>query len=362
MSIRKISPFLIGFSILGLVVLLGARSNEARTSGVSRETLPRTVRVAEVETTSGTTEVRFPGITRSARHAELAFTLPGRVASRSVDVGDRVAAGQILATLDDREYRFAERSASASVAEIGARLDQARREEARVARLAEAEAATAEELERAGAGTATLRAARDAAEARHRDTRRLLEESRLAAPFAGTVSAVRIEPGEWASPGESVVEVAGDGALEIRIEVPESIRARIVPGSEVQIDLPMLDHRVTGEIRSVAGAATGRGALFPVIVSVGREGGLVSGLAAEVILPLAADRELSVPLAAVIDSGSSRPSVFRIDEGRAERIRIEPGRVVGDRLTVTATDLASGDEVAVRGHASLIDGDLVEVR
>nr|NIR38649.1 efflux RND transporter periplasmic adaptor subunit [Actinomycetota bacterium]NIW29963.1 efflux RND transporter periplasmic adaptor subunit [Actinomycetota bacterium]NIX22456.1 efflux RND transporter periplasmic adaptor subunit [Actinomycetota bacterium] len=47
--------------------------------------------------------------------------------------------------------------------------------------------------------------------------------------------------------------------------------------------------------------------------------------------------------------------------GHAERLEIDPGRVLGDRIEVNAADLAAGDRVAVLGHTALTDGDAVEV-
>ncbi|HSM13010.1 MAG TPA: efflux RND transporter periplasmic adaptor subunit, partial [Thermoanaerobaculia bacterium] len=104
------------------------------------------------------------------------------------------------------------------------------------------------------------------------------------------------------------------------------------------------------------------GGLFPVVVAIDDGERAGAGLAAEVVFTLAPRAELSVPLAAVIDSGSSRPSVFRIEDGVARRVAIVPGRVVGDRVTLRSADLAEGDLVAVAGQTALVEGDRVEVR
>ena len=151
----------------------------------------------------------------------------------------------------------------------------------------------------------------------------------------------------------------GDG---LPIEIPESMRARVVPGSSVQVDLPMSGRSVTGKVRSVSDASTGAGSLYPVIVTLDDAEGVIAGMTAEANLPLETLSELTVPLAAVLDSGSSQPSVFRIDDGVATRVGIRPGHVIGSRLTVSAAELGEGDMVAVVGHTALVDGDRVEVR
>jgi RND family efflux transporter MFP subunit len=354
--------FFLGTLFLGIAIAIGAWPATGDSSSPSRDPGLRTVRVDTVDQTRDTRDVRLPGITRAAQRAALAFTVPARVAERPVEIGDRVRTGQVLARLDASEFTLANRGAEAALAELDARLDQARREEARVERLAAARAATAEELEKAQSGTSALVAARDAAASRVDETRRLLSETVLRAPFDGTVTRVKVEPGEWASPGATVIELSGTGVVEVRVEVPESLRGSIAVSTPARVALPMSGRTVVARVTSVSEAAAGAGSLFPVIVAVEPDAGVVSGMTAEVVLSLSSAASLTVPLASVLDSGSSRPAVFRIDGGNATRVAIRPGRLVGDRLTVTADGLEEGDLVAIAGHTALVDGDRVEVR
>ncbi len=358
---RNLTIF-VGTLILGLAVAIGARPARSETIEVQRNRGLRVVQVDTVRPTNATREVRFPGLTRSVQRASLAFTIPARVASRPVEVGDRVRAGQVLASLDSSEYALANRSAEAALAEIDVRLEQARRDETRVEQLAAAKAATAEELEKVRAGSATLVASREAAAARVEDTRRLLRETSIRAPFDGTVTKVKLEAGEWASSGATVVELSGSSRIEVRVDVPESMREGISTESRIAVNFPMSGKSGYGTIASVADAASGAGSLFPVIVTLEPTEGVVAGMTAEVVLSVGTSAELTVPLAAVLDSGSSRASVFRVDDGVAHLIHIEPGRLVGDRLTVSGQGLSAGDSVAVVGHTALVDGDKVEVR
>jgi len=359
---KRRATLMVGLMFLGLAMVIWAKPAADAEGAASDGPTRRQVRVAAVERVEAAREVRFPGVTRAARRASLAFTLPARLAERPVEIGDRVRAGQVLARLDGDEYRLAEQSAAAAVAELEVRLRQAERDEARVARLAEARAATAEELEQTTAATAAIRAAHEAASARLADTRRRRAETALTAPFDGTVTAVRLEPGEWASPGAPVVELAGSGSVEVRVEVPETVRPDLAAGAPVRVELPMVGRSVAGRVTSVAEAATGAGGLFPVVVGLEAEPGVVAGLAAEVVLSFEREAELAVPLGAVLDSGSSRPSVFRISDGIAYRVAIVPGRLIGDRLTFRSDELFEGDLVAVVGQTALVEGDPVEVR
>jgi multidrug efflux pump subunit AcrA (membrane-fusion protein) len=174
------------------------------------------------------------------------------------------------------------------------------------------------------------------------------------------VTAVHLEPGEWAPPGYAVVELAGDGALEIPVEVPESAVGRLAVGQKVSVTLPFVGLEIQGEITRLSSVSLGAGGLFPVEVRLETRPGLAAGLAADVVLPLEAEPALTVPLKSVLNPGSSNPSVFRIVDGRAERVAVRPGQLLGDRIVVEGP-LAAGDRVAVAGHTALADGDPVEV-
>jgi len=352
------SAALLGALFLGAAVVLAAWP--AREPTPVPETPRRVVRVAPVTPLDGAREIHLPGVTRAVRRATLAFSLSGRIARRPVDVGHRVADGELLAALDSREYRLAAAAAQAEVVRLNARTAQAERERARVERLAAARAATTEELEQVAVVADALRAAGDAAAARMKDARRRVGETELRAPFVATVTAVRLQVGEWAAPGAPVLELAGDGAVEVEVAVPEGLRAGLAPGQSATVKLPFLGRTAPGRLSRLAGAATGAGGLFAAVVRLETAADVVPGLAAEAVLAASGKPRLAVPLAAVLDPGATRPMVFRVVGGVAERVPVELGEVVGDLVTVTG-DLAPGDRIVVSGHTSLIDGDRVEV-
>jgi len=319
------------------------------------------VRVAAVEAAEGTREVRLSGVTRASRRAQLAFLTGGRLAERPVEIGDRVRAGQRLARLDDLESRNARDSARAALGELTARRAQSGRELERVRRLAEAKAATAEELEEADTAAEALRAAEDAARARLREAERLLDETVLEAPFDATVTEVLLEPGEHASSGRPVVAVSGTEGVEVEVEVPESLILELEEGREVTVELSALGgERVAGRITSAGRTSPGPGRLFPVIVTLDSGRRLLPGLTAELVLELGTAELSSLPVEAVINPGGRRPAVLVVKDGAVQRVEVEVGSLLGAEVTVEG-DLAPGDLVVVAGHRGLLEGEQVVV-
>lgn len=335
------------------------------------------VHTARVEAMDSQRELRFAGVTRAARRAQLSFLLGGRLEARPVEVGDTVRAGQVLARLDAREVRNAVDAASAQVAELEARRNQANRDVERVESLVEAKAATSEELEQVRAGLDALSAVQDSARVRLKEARRQLGETTLTAPYAGSVMAVHAQPGEFVQPGRTVLTLSGQDSVELEVEVPESVVPQLTVGATVSVRLPALGTTRAARITSLGRAAAGPGQLFPVLVQFDpapldstarpstvapaavKEPTLRPGMTAELVLELASPFGLTLPVEAVINPGGRQPAVFQVrSDGTVRRVEVQVGRLLGERVTVQG-DLTVGDEVVVGGQRGLLDGEKV---
>lgn len=360
MKIGKFLSTLVGMSLLVSALAFGFLPDKPKP--LPSKVPEAVVRVGSVESVSTRRQVRFSGIIRASREAVLSFAVSGRMVNRPAEIGDRVAGGDVLARLDVREFENAEAVAVAAEAEMRIRLTQARRDRDRMESLVRTRAAATQELERATSAADALEAGLLAAAARIREARRIRSEAELKAPFAGTVTAVHLEPGEWATPGQPVVALSGTGDLELEVEVPEGVIGRLREGDDVEAVLPLMGgRRVYGTVTSVTQAAPDRGRLFPVLVSLDTAQGLTAGLTAELILEVETRPRLLVPASAVVNPGSSRPTVFVVENGRVREVAVETGPFYGKRVTVSG-GLRSGDRVVVSGNASLSDGKRVEVR
>ena len=360
MKLAKIIRNGIGIAFLGSALAFGFWPESGNTGpNVPKATV---VEVAPVSAESTRRQVRFSGITRSARQAELSFTIAARMVRRPVEVGDHVAAGDVMAMLDVRQFDNAVASSRANLAELKARLAQAERDWRRLKSLSVSGAAATKDTERAASAVEALQASLLAAAAQLEEARRIRSEAELKAPFSGTVTAVHLEPGEWANPGRKVVSLAGDSSFELEVDVPETVIGRLSAGDRVAVVLPFQGGRqLPGRVASMARAALSSGRLFPLVVELEPDDRLTAGLTAELILSVRTPPELLVPVDAIINPGSSRPSLFIVKGGRARRIPVELGTFSGERVTV-AGSLSAGDRVIVSGHTNLTDGKPVEVR
>lgn len=138
-----------------------------------------------------------------------------------VEIGDRVRAGQVLATLEDDEARLAVQAARAEAEE--ARADFARMEE-----LLEKEVATQAQHDES-------RSVKERAEAALARAELELARTRVRAPFSGVVSRRYIRVGELVQDGSPLFRVTAMAPLRARLLVPENRVAAFRSGSPVEL-------------------------------------------------------------------------------------------------------------------------------
>jgi RND family efflux transporter MFP subunit len=280
-----------------------------------------------------------------------------------VEIGEAARRGDVIARLDARPYRHASSAQRSVVAEIVSRLAQIERDRDRTRRLLQAEAATRRDLEELETAEAALRSRLDAARAQLAEAERSLGEATLRAPFDGVIAEVAVEPGELVRPGSPVAILAGHGAVEVEVEVPESLAGRLEEGASAVVSLPLAEvDSVAGRVRSVGHSAGLPGRLFPLVVQLDEGEGVLPGMTAEVVLGVPTSSEaLTVPVASIVDPLGGGARVYRISGERAEQVRVTVRDLLGDRVAVEG-GLEEGDMVVTGGLAGLADGLAVEVR
>ena len=352
--------WLAGGLLLGgaLLVSLVAQGDAGGGVVVARE--PAGVRTSRVEAGMERPSTPFPGRVQAVDRTGLTFGVAGRLTHRPVRLGDRIERGTLVARLEAEDLRHGAESAESRRSEIQAELSRQQAQTSRVRDLFQRGAATREELETADAALVRLQAAVASAETALAEARRLQDESSLVAPFAGTVVAVGAEPGEWVAPGDTIVELAGDGPRELVLEIPSRMTAHLGLGEALRVATGPGTVQVVGEVTAVGEASAGPGSLVPIRVALPQEAPFRPGDAAVAEVPSAPVPSLRVPLVAVVDPAGDAPAVFRVRGATAERVEIRVRGWLGESVEVEG-ELAPGDEVVVAGQGGLLDGEPVVV-
>jgi RND family efflux transporter MFP subunit len=326
-----------------LAAALLALAPAAARSERAREPLP-TARVQLVSGGPATAGRWIAANVLSDRRATVSTRHSATVKAVHVEEGQAVSRGQLLVSLSDDDLRGGLEAARAALAGAAAH-------EQRIARLAKERAATPSELEAATSQRAQAEAAVAMARAQ-------LAHTEIRAPYAGTVQARRIDPGDLVGPGQPLLELEG-GGLELVASLSEEEARGLAVGKELRFQAG----DVEGRARIVALTPGGdplshrRGLKARMLSATGE---LRSGTFARLEVPGGARAAGSVwvPRSALVERGDLT-GVFVAAAGKAELRWISTGEPIGDHVPVRA-GLARGDAV-VDAPGALRDGQSIEV-
>ena len=139
---------------------------------------------------------RYAGTVQSRHEVDQAFRVGGKVVQRKVDVGQSVREGDVLAVLDDTDYRLAEDAARQQWTAAVTQARQADSDRQRLATLKSDGSVSVADDERATSGAQTAQAAAEAEARKLELARNRLKYTVLRASRSGVVTAVRFEVGQ----------------------------------------------------------------------------------------------------------------------------------------------------------------------
>ena len=179
------------------------------------------VRTVELRYDKAREANRYFGTVQARHEVDQGFRVGGKIAQRKVDVGQSVREGDVLAVLDDVDYRLAEEAASQQLVASKAQARQAESDRKRLEALKADGSVSAADEEQAQTRAQQTKAAAEADERRLELARNRLKYTVLRAPRSGVVTVVRAEVGQVVAEGQPVVSIAAQGEPEIVVDVPE---------------------------------------------------------------------------------------------------------------------------------------------
>ena len=348
------------FALLPLILLTCTESSSLSVvdaSATSRQAVK--VRATPVQGQQAEQWLYFAGVARARERANLSFQVGGIIASRNVQIGQVVKANEVLATLYNPQLGPAEQGAQARLQQLQADVEQSERDLTRLTQLSERGLLAEQRMEQQRSQIESQRAAIQSASAALAQSHQLNQESALRAPFAGRIEAVLLEAGEYAQPGQVVLQLTGAGETEVEVSVPPHLLAAMEVGQSIPVRHSLSAREFVGIVTETGEASSGAKALYPLVVRLG-DPSVRGGEALEVGIRRATDNSLSVPLNTVMRSAAGL-TVFRIEGERARRVSVDIDQVFGQQAMLKGDSLRVGDQIVYAGLSRLADGDFVEV-
>ncbi len=390
-------PALVALSGIGAIVgiwLLASGEPAPKPARENHFSIPVEVVRPERKTIQHTLVI--PGSFSAFEEATLFAKVAGYLKSISVDIGDHVRRGQVLAVLDVPEMSAEYESAKAEVVKARASVKKAESEVARGKADLQLKQLTFERLNQAhrlqpGAialqeldtlraegemAAAAVQVAEDevqvakahveAAQANTDRIAKMMEYARIVAPFSGVVTRRYVHPGALIPQGtagsqsQPVVTVARTDMLRFFCEIPEREVPLVTPGTRATVRLDALPKQnIMGKITRISGSLNPSSRTMLVEMDLPNPLGVLKpGMYgnAEFTLQSRPDA-LVIPAAAVLVE-SGKTYVLRVVSGKVEKVNFRAGADDGTQVEVL-DGLQQSDFIIVGGKNLVRPGDAV---
>lgn len=306
---------------------------------------------------------RYGGEVHARYEAPLAFRIDGKISHRNVGIGDRVTAGQVLATLDPADATMNAAGAKAAVAAATSQRDVARLQRDRIAALRGRSLVSESQLDQANdalkAAEAALQQARQQLGVRENQVR----YATLTAEHDGIVTTQDAEAGQVVAAGQRVFGLAWSDEREVHIAVPESRVAALRDADALEVTLSALpDRHYAGHLRELSAAADPQSRTFLAKVAIVDAGTDVQlQMSADVAVTSANGGDAFVLPASALFHADAQPAVWLIDAHDHLELRpVAVARYLDDGVAISH-GVTAGDRVVVRGVHTLHAGDAVRI-
>lgn len=313
-----------------------------------------------------TASVRLPVRTAPAEQAEIYSRATGILSVRKVDIGDVVAAGDVLAVLEAPEIDRQIERAKASLETARTRADLANRALARARTMSKERVIAAEALDQREADARTSAAEVDGAAAELGRLEALRSFLTIRAPFAGVIAARRVDRGDHIegdqfTPGGALFTIVRLDTLRVEVDAPPSSALRLVAGQPATVAFGELPGETfPAKVARASGVIDPKSGTMRVELEMPNPGNrLPAGLAgtAEIQLPASESKLLAVPVNALVTRDGA-PHVAKVIDGRIAFAKVVRGRNLGQSVEIL-DGLSAGDKLVVSPNSLLREGDAV---
>lgn len=357
-----------------LAVVLGCRQE------ASIDKSPTPVRTALAQMIDAGNANIYSANIQPYQQVDLSFKSNGYLASirqvkdaeghlRNIDIGDFVAQGTVLATVQQDEFKDKLAQAKASLDRSQAENERAKLQYDRVTKLFAVGAATKPDLDDATAQLASTAAAVANAKAQVSEAQLALGYCELKAPFSGWVLKRSVDVGTLVGPATNGFTLADTRTVKAVFGVPDTAVGNVKLGSAQTVTTEALAGNLTGHITTISAAADPKSRVYSVELRIDNpKNELKAGMIASITLGSGRGnaKVMVVPLTAVIRSPEHKEgfAVFVTDRaGDTPKVRAQDvtlGDTYGNNIAVLS-GLAAGDRVVTSGTNNIRPAETVRV-
>lgn len=309
------------------------------------------VKVATIEDGVVRNQMVFNGKIKEKSLTSLSFRVGGPLAKLSVETGDFVRAGQVIATIDKRDYEL-------QVQTTNAQFTQTEAEYKRYKELVEKDKIPENTFEKVQSGYLMAKTA-------YENAKNQLSDTELKAPFSGYVFEKFVENHQTVGAGMPIISIIDNSQLEAIVAVSESQVQRVRHDKESVLTVANAGvHNLPVKLQSVS-EKTLKDGLYEVKFAFKNtsELNITPGMTAEVTLMCdAQNNSITIPASAVFhEKISDFVWVYNPSSKKVEKRKIEISAVVSGGDAAISAGVKSGEQVVIAGVHYLVDGQEVKL-
>ncbi len=315
------------------------------TVAVERPTAAGRTLVA-VEQVVGTESVTAVGSVQSRRKTDVASQLLATIREIVPRPGDRVKAGEVLVTLDDRDLLAQQREAVASLATAEADLVIRRGDFQRIK--AAGGAASADELAKVDGAFKLAETQVTRLKAAIKRVEVQMTYTAISLRTDGMVAERMAEPGDLAAPGKPILTVYDPTDLELQVNVPESLAAGLTVGTTLAVRIDAINLTADAAVREVVPQAqqASRSVLVKLALPPATNVAVLPGMYGRAEVPVGRSERLWLRSEAILQAGQLDLVELVLADNTLSRRFVRVGRVANGKTEILS-GLAPGDRVAL---------------
>lgn len=344
-------------TILSVVIFLlpGCGDNQGNTTDPVR-----TVRYVVVGSAQTLPALERTGEIHAHDETILSFRTGGRIVTRSVDIGDRVNAGQLLATLENTTSQNQLDGAQADYEGAKASAQVAALNVNRMQKLMPTGAIARTQLDTARADWLVARARLKNSESALRNARESLGWTRLIAPRSGVITEVSASAGQVVNGGQSVLTLATGEARDVVFDIakPEAIPPQEQAGLRVSL-LSYPSVQASAAVRDISPQADPQTRTWRVRATLQNPPlAMALGASVTVTLPATGPHGYALP-ASALSRVDDKPAVYVINPQSQAQLRVVVPAYYTATTVIISGGLDPGDRVITAGVSKLRSGEPV---
>ncbi len=302
----------------------------------------------------------FSGMVEAVEYVKLAFRVSGQIINLPVVEGQRVRKGQLIAAIDPRDIALQYAADKATYETAAAQVERNKR-------LLGRQAISLQEYEISVANYQKAKSAYELSSNNMRDTK-------LSAPFDGSIEKRLVENYQRVNSGESIVQLVNTQKLRIKFTIPDDylylLRAKDVT-FKVEFDTykgKIFNARLE-EYLDISTDGTG----IPVTIIIDdptfdrsiydvKPGFTCNIKLASDIAPFIEEKMMNIPLSAVFgESGDKKTYVWIINNDKVSRREVTVYSPTGEANLLISKGVKPGETIVIAGVHQLVEGQTIKV-